>query len=101
MLLTWTRRRPFGMGFGPIPIVFSTNLFLWFRDDWFALQFLLEGLVTTFAGNFSLLGSVANVIVFEQARDEAPVGFWEYARIGIPTTLVATAVSVSAFLAMH
>ena len=40
-LLCWTRKRPFGVGFGPIPIVFSTNLFLWFRDDWFAFQFLL------------------------------------------------------------
>ncbi len=29
------------LGFGPLPIVFSTNLFLWFRDDWFYLQFLL------------------------------------------------------------
>ena len=26
---------------GRFPIVFSTNLFLWFRDDWFYLQFLL------------------------------------------------------------
>ena len=41
ILLAWSRRRPFAMGFGPIPIVFSTNLFLWFRDDWFAFQFLL------------------------------------------------------------
>lgn len=48
MLLSWTRRRPFGVGFGPIPIVFSTNLFLWFRDDWFALQFLL--IATGFLG---------------------------------------------------
>ena len=40
-LLSWSRKRPFGVGFGPIPIVFSTNLFLWFRDDWFAFQFLL------------------------------------------------------------
>ena len=40
-LLCWTRKRPFGVGFGPIPIVFSTNLFLWFKDDWFAFQFLL------------------------------------------------------------
>ncbi len=40
-LLSWSRNRPFGVGFGPIPIVFSTNLFLWFRDDWFAFQFLL------------------------------------------------------------
>lgn len=41
MLLSWSRHRPFAVGFGPIPIVFSTNLFLWFRDDWFAFQFLL------------------------------------------------------------
>lgn len=40
-LLSWTRRQPFGVGFGPVPIVFSTNLFLWFKDDWFAFQFLL------------------------------------------------------------
>ena len=31
----------YALGFGPFPIVFSTNLFLWFRDDWFYLQFLL------------------------------------------------------------
>ena len=31
----------YALGFGPLPIVFSTNLFLWFRDDWFYLQFLL------------------------------------------------------------
>lgn len=41
ILLAWSRQRPFGVGFGPIPIVFSTNLFLWFKDDWFAFQFLL------------------------------------------------------------
>ena len=29
------------LGFGPIPIIFSTNLFMWFRDDWFYLQFLM------------------------------------------------------------
>ncbi len=40
-LLSWSRRQPFGVGFGPIPIVFSTNLFLWFKDDWFLFQFLL------------------------------------------------------------
>lgn len=48
ILLSWTRRQPFGMGFGPIPIVFSTNLFLWFKDDWFAFQFLL--IATGFLG---------------------------------------------------
>jgi hypothetical protein len=41
MLVCWWRRDKWILGFGPFPIVFSTNLFLWFRDDWFYLQFLM------------------------------------------------------------
>ena len=41
MLLSWSRRDSYALGFGPLPIIFSTNLFLWFRDDWFYLQFLM------------------------------------------------------------
>jgi len=41
LLLSWLRRESYGLGFGPFPIIFSTNLFLWFIDDWFAFQFLL------------------------------------------------------------
>jgi hypothetical protein len=41
MLLSWTRRGSYVLGFGPFPIIFSTNLFLWFKDDWFYLQFLM------------------------------------------------------------
>ncbi len=40
-LLTWSRRDTYTLGFGPFPIVFSTNLFLWFKPDWFYLQFLM------------------------------------------------------------
>lgn len=41
MLLSWTRRQTYVLGFGPFPIIFSTNLFLWFRDDWYYLQFVM------------------------------------------------------------
>jgi len=41
MLLSWSRQRDYTLGFGPIPIILSVNLFLWFRDDWFYLQFLM------------------------------------------------------------
>ena len=41
LLLTWTRRSTYPFGFGPVPIVFSINLFLWFKPDWFYLQFAL------------------------------------------------------------
>jgi hypothetical protein len=41
MLVSWSRGKTYLLGFGPFPIIFSTNLFLWFKDDWFYLQFLL------------------------------------------------------------
>ena len=41
VLLAWSRRDSYVLGLGPFPIIFSTNLFLWFRDDWFYLQFLM------------------------------------------------------------
>ena len=41
LLLQWSRRGTYVLGFGPFPIIFSINLFLWFRDDWFLLQFLM------------------------------------------------------------
>jgi len=43
---------------------------------------------STLAGNLTIIGSVANVIVFETARrDGIEVGFSEYLRAGIPLTL--------------
>jgi hypothetical protein len=44
MLLQWSRRENYVLGFGPFPIILSTNLFLWFQDDWFYLQFLMVGI---------------------------------------------------------
>ena len=43
MLIAWSRGARYRLGFGPFPIIFSINLFLWFRDDWFYLQFLMIG----------------------------------------------------------
>ena len=44
ILLSWSRQQKYILGFGPIPIIFSVNLFLWFRDDWFYMQFLMIAL---------------------------------------------------------
>lgn len=41
MLVAWSRNGVYKLGFGEIPIVFSTNLFLWFRDPYFILQYAL------------------------------------------------------------
>jgi hypothetical protein len=44
MLLVWSRRDTYSLGFSPFPVVFSINLFLWFRPQWFYLQFLIVAL---------------------------------------------------------
>jgi len=41
MLVCWSRREKWILGFGPVPIILSTNLFLWFKDDWYFLQFAM------------------------------------------------------------
>jgi len=40
-LWSWTRGRAWRFSSGPMPIVLSTNLFIWFRDDWFVWQFAM------------------------------------------------------------
>jgi hypothetical protein len=41
MLLAWSHRDTYTLGFGQFPVIFSINLFLWFKQDWFYLQFLM------------------------------------------------------------
>ncbi len=50
---------------------------------------LLLAMASTLAGNLTLVGSVANLIVVQQARHHTHVGFWEYARVGIPLTILS------------
>ena len=59
------------------------------------------GLTTTFAGNLTILGSVANIIVVESARRYVEIGFWEYARLGIPVTLLTTLAGMILLLAFQ
>jgi Na+/H+ antiporter NhaD/arsenite permease-like protein len=56
---------------------------------------------STLAGNLTIIGSVANVIVFETARREGvEVGFFEFFRAGLPVTLL-TLVAAWALLALR
>lgn len=51
---------------------------------------------STMAGNLTLLGSVANLIVAENARRQGvTISFWEYLRVGLPLTLVTLAAGVA------
>lgn len=40
-LLSWSRGRSWRLGCGPLPIILSANIFLWFKEDWFVFQFAL------------------------------------------------------------
>jgi len=48
---------------------------------------LLLAMASTLAGNLTITGSVANIIVVESARPEVRVGFREFLRAGVPVTL--------------
>lgn len=50
----------------------------------------LLAMASTFAGNLTLLGSVANVIVAEAAREHGGIGFFEHLRVGAPLALATT-----------
>ena len=43
---------------------------------------------STLAGNLTVLGSVANLIVIQQARRKVNIGFWEYFRVGAPLAIL-------------
>lgn len=52
----------------------------------------LLALSNSFGGNLVIIGAVSNIIVAQQAREmDIKIGFWDFARLGIPVTLVALA----------
>jgi len=61
-----------------------------FRDP--RTGWLVLAMASTLAGNLTITGSVANLIVVERAHGEVHIGFWDYTRVGIPVTLVTLAV---------
>jgi Na+/H+ antiporter NhaD/arsenite permease-like protein len=56
---------------------------------------VLTAFVVTVAGNLTLIGSVANIIVAEGAREHYALGFREYLRFGAVSTVVVTAIGVA------
>jgi Na+/H+ antiporter NhaD/arsenite permease-like protein len=54
-----------------------------------ARAWLILAMASTLAGNLTLLGSVANLIVAESARSQRiEIGFGEYLRVGAPLTVL-------------
>jgi len=52
---------------------------------------LLLAMASTLAGNLTITGSVANIIVVEGARKEVKIGFKDYLRVGVPVTVATLA----------
>jgi len=58
------------------------------------LGWLRLAMASTLAGNLTILGSIANLIVVERSRGVAEIGFWEYSRAGIPVGMITIAIGV-------
>jgi Na+/H+ antiporter NhaD/arsenite permease-like protein len=54
------------------------------------LAWVTTALISTLAGNLTLLGSVANIIVVETAGAQREIGFRAYLRVGLPVTLASS-----------
>jgi Na+/H+ antiporter NhaD/arsenite permease-like protein len=54
------------------------------QDAWLYLA-----MSSTFAGNLTILGSIANIIVIESASPKVKISFLEYLRIGVPVTILS------------
>jgi Na+/H+ antiporter NhaD/arsenite permease-like protein len=60
------------------------------KQDW-----LTVAMSSTFAGNLTLIGSVANLIVVEIARKQGiQVSFMTYLKVGVPVTLVTLVIGI-------
>ncbi len=54
---------------------------------------LTVAMSSTLAGNFTILGSIANLIVVQKAASRGvTIGFWDYFRVGAPLTLLTLAI---------
>lgn len=61
------------------------------QSAWLALA-----MSSTLAGNLTIPGSVANLIVIEKARREGTViSFWEYCKAGVPVTLLTLGLGIA------
>jgi Na+/H+ antiporter NhaD/arsenite permease-like protein len=56
---------------------------------------LTIAMASTLAGNFTILGSIANLIVVQKAAArDVEISFWTYFRIGAPLTVITLAIGI-------
>ena len=62
---------------------------LTYRDT----AWLVIAMASALAGNFTVLGSIANLIVVQRAAAlGVAIGFWDYFRVGAPLTIITLAI---------
>jgi Na+/H+ antiporter NhaD/arsenite permease-like protein len=87
--------------------VFSNVPFVLIAGHWVSRMadppfvWLLLAMASTFAGNLTLFGSVANLIVAQGAQERAPVRFLEFLRVGVPVTFVTTLLGGGMLYLLH
>jgi Na+/H+ antiporter NhaD/arsenite permease-like protein len=87
--------------------VFSNVPFVLVAGAWIArftepvLMWKVLALATTFAGNLTIVGSVANMIVMESARDHIQVGFGITRALEFRVTILTTAAGVVVLLVLR
>lgn len=55
---------------------------------------VLLAVISTFAGNLTVIGSVANIIVLEKSKKFYNISFWTYAKVGIPITIITSVIAL-------
>ncbi|NAZ30768.1 MAG: anion transporter [Caldimicrobium sp.] len=70
----------------PAVLIFKPLIVNWFNTE---NAWLYLALASTFAGNLTILGSVANIIVIEGASSRVKIGFLEYLKVGLPLTVLS------------
>lgn len=65
------------------------------------LAWELLAMASTLAGNLTLLGSVANIIVAERGGAAGGMGFWAHLRAGFPLALVTTLLGTLWLVTLH
>jgi Na+/H+ antiporter NhaD/arsenite permease-like protein len=63
--------------------------------------YLMLAVVSTLAGNLTLFGSVANLIVFEIARERQPIRYLEFLRYGAILTAATLAIALAILFALR
>lgn len=87
--------------------LFSNVPFVMLVRPWIAgarsapLMWLALAASSTLAGNLTLVGSVANLIVAQRAGDECPLTFASFLRVGVPSTVITVAISVFVLALYH